>query len=309
VTTGPDRTEAAERAARLQAAGLQASDDGRPALAVRRLRAALRILGAASEHAETRSRILVSLAWAESERGHVELAFRLLDEAEPLAPAARRPVVHAQRAVLLNRNGRGDLALAEFDRAIAGLTERDDPLDLAKALNNRSVLHRGAGRIGAARDDLRRSLGIADRHRMELGSALIRFNLGCLDVVAGDLPHALRAFAAARTDYERIAPGRLPTIAIEMGRALVAAGLFREADAELASAVDQARELRQNHVHADALQTRAEVALLAGRPTAAAEWARQAHADFLRRGNPRRTALTALLVLRAEYAAPDVRSG
>jgi CHAT domain len=73
----------------------------------------------------------------------------------------------------------------------------------------------------------------------------------------------------------------------------------------LASAVAQARELRQNHVHADALRVRAEVALLSGRPGPAAEWAHEAHAEFLSRRNPRLAALTALLALRAEYAAQD----
>lgn len=299
-------TELAERVTRLHEAALVASDDGRPALAARRLRTALRLLDGEPGHDSLRGRILVSLAWAESERGHVQLGYRLLDEAQPLMPDDRRPVVHAQRAVLLRRNGRNDLALREFDVAIAGLTERDHPLDLAKALNNRSLLHLDAGRVGAAREDLRRCLDIATRHGIAVGAALIRVNLGCLDVVAGDLPSALRAFAGARAEYQRISPGRQAGLAIERARALIAAGLFREADTELAAALAQAEDQHESHIYADALQTRAEAALLGGRPQPAATWARQARSAFRARRNPRRAALNALLAVRAEYAGPDL---
>ena len=274
--------------------------DGRPALAVRRLRAALRL--AADAPPPARGRVLVSLAWSESERGRVDLGFRLLDQAEPLLPADGRAVLFAQRALLLRRNGRNDLALPEFDRAIAGLTERDQALDLVKALNNRSLLHLEAGRVGAARDDLTRGLRIARRLDLPLIALLVQVNRGCLDVVAGDLPAALGVFAAARPAYQEIATGRLAGLAIERARALLAAGLFREADRELAVAVGQARAQGQEHTCAAALQVRAEAALLAGRPAAAAEWAGQARALFQHRKNHRRAALAALLALRAAQA-------
>ncbi|WP_433291125.1 CHAT domain-containing protein [Actinoplanes sp. CA-030573] len=268
------------------------------------MRAALRAAdrdGAADPAA--RGRLLVSLAWSESERGRVALSFRLLDEAEPLLPPGRRPVLHAQRAALLWRNGRHDEAMAEFDRAIGGIPERDNPLDLVKALNNRGILHLDAGRVGAARDDLTRALRLAQRHDLTLGAALLRINLGCFDVVSGDLPAALGAFAEVRPVYERVAPGRLPALAVERARALIAAGLFGEADRELAAAVAQMATQGQDHNRAEALMTRAEAALLAGRPTAAASWAAEARAGFVRRGNRRKAALADLLTLRAALPA------
>ena len=289
------------RAGRLYAAGVEASEDGRPALAVRRLRAALRLTASDA----VRGRVLVTLAWAESERGRVDLGFRLLDEAEPLLPAPARAVLHAQRAVLLHRNGRPARALPEFDRAIAGLTVDGEPLDLIKALNNRSLVHLDAGRVAAARADLSHAVRLARQHGMAFAVALLTVNLGYLDVVAGDLPAALGAFAAARQTYEQLAPGRLPALAIERARALVGAGLFREADRSLAAALEQARAQGQEHVVADALQVRAEAALLAGRDRAAAAWAGECRALFLRRGNRRRAALAELLALRA--GQPDPR--
>jgi len=59
---------AAERAARLHAAALAASDNGRPATAVRKLRAGLRLAGGSADAdpaaVEIRARLLISLAWA-----------------------------------------------------------------------------------------------------------------------------------------------------------------------------------------------------------------------------------------------------
>ncbi|GIM96563.1 CHAT domain-containing protein [Paractinoplanes toevensis] len=285
------------RAGRLFAAGHAANLEGRPALAVRKLRAAVRLAGACE--AEVRGRLLISLAWAEAERGRVDLGLRLLDQAERLLPPAGQALLHAQRAVLLRRNGRNDLALPEFSRAIAGLAE---PIDLVKALNNRGLLHLDGGRVGAARDDLRRAARIAQRHDFTLVTAMVRMNLGYLDVVAGDLPAALGTFAAVRPDYERLLPARLSNLAVEKARALIAAGLFGEADRELATAVTRATAHGQDHTRADALQARAEAALLAGNPSAAGEWASQARTDFARRGNRRRAALADLLSLRARLA-------
>src|SRR6516225_72967 len=62
------------------AAGLASSDNGRPAIAVRQLRAGLRLIGPGGDVpgygdpavAEIRARLLVSLAWAESEWGRVD---------------------------------------------------------------------------------------------------------------------------------------------------------------------------------------------------------------------------------------------
>jgi len=261
------------------------------------MRAALRL--AAGAEPAARGRVLVSLAWVESERGNVALGFRLLDEAEPLLTPGGRAVLHAQRGLMLWRKGRNEQALTEFDRAVAGLSERDAPLDLVKALNNRSIISFEGGRAGPSREDLYRSLRIATRHDFTMMTAVIQVNLGCVDVAAGDLPAALGFFATARPAYEAVCPGRLPNLAMERARALIAAGLFGEADRELAAAVAASSAQSQDHIRTEALQTRAEAALLAGRPAAAAAWAAGARAGFLRRGNRRRAALAALLSLRA----------
>ena len=233
----------------------------------------------------------------------MDTGFALLDEAEQHVTTAQRPVLHAQRALLLKRSGRYDLALAQYDQAVALLTERASPLDLVKALNNRSLVHLETGNIRQARADLHRCGKIAARHGLALHVALSQVNLGCMDVVAGDLPAALAAFAAARADYERLAPGRLASLAVERSRGLLAAGLFSEADRELADAAEQAAAQQLSYTAADAAQVRAEAALLAGQPDAAAQWAADAAGRFRQRGNARRTAIAALTGLRASLAA------
>jgi tetratricopeptide (TPR) repeat protein len=297
----------ADRAARLHAAGTASSDNGRPAVAVRQLRAGLRLIGDATPDdpllARVRGRLLISLAWAESECGRVEIGFRVLDDAEPVIPDDQRPILSAQRALLLKRSGRYQQALRQFDAAVDLLGDQSRPLDLVKALNNRSLLHLEAGRLGQARADLHRCGQVAARHGLALHVALSKVNLGCLDVIAGDLPAALGAFGAARVDYQALAPGRLANLAVERSRALVAAGLYGDADRELAYALEQAERHRLSHAYADALHIRAEAALLAGRPRDAARWARQAHTSFLRRDNPRRALAASLLELRADHAA------
>ena len=185
---------------------------------------------------------------------------------------------------------------------MALLTEQSSPLDLVKALNNRSLVHLEAGHVRLARADLHRCGQVAARHGLALHVALSQVNLGCMDVVAGDLPAALGAFGSARAEYTRLAPGRLASLAVERARALVGAGLFAEADQELAYAAGQAATQRLSHTYADALQVRAEAALLGGRPLAAAQWAREARARFLGRDNTRRAALASLLELRADLA-------
>src|SRR5215470_15848504 len=296
----------------MHVAGLASSEDGRPAVAVRQLRAGLRLIGPDADGgdpaaAEIRGRLLVSLAWAESERGRVEAGFRLLDEAEQHIPRSQRPILLAQRGLLLKRSGCNEAALRQYDEAVALLTEQSSPLDLVKVLNNRSLVHLEAGHVRLARADLHRCGQVAARHGLTLHAALSRVNLGCMDVVAGDLPSALRAFAAARQDFELLAPGRLAAVAVERARALVAAGLFADADRELAYAAEQAGSQRLSHTYADAVQVRAEAALLAGRAQDAARWAQHARTRFLGRDNARRAALASLLELRAGLMAGGER--
>ncbi|MDQ1646560.1 MAG: hypothetical protein QOJ50_2744, partial [Cryptosporangiaceae bacterium] len=272
----------------LHAEGVTATAQNRPRAAARLLRGALGALpadppdGLDLAGAELRGRILVSLAHAEAEQGHVGEGLALLGEAEPLLPPARRGVLRGQRGLLLLRTGQAPDALREFDGAVALLRGGAEPRELARILLNRSVVHLLAGRIAAARTDLRRCAALAVRDGDARIAAKASHNLGYLAFLAGDLPGALRAFDTVAAAYAIHAPAVLPVLALDKARTLLAAGLYRYADAELAAALAEFRRHRLSQDHAEALLARAGTALLAGRPAAARQWARQARARFAR---------------------------
>ena len=296
------------RAAERHATGVAVSADNRPAAAVRHLRVALRQATAAGDH-ELRVKILISLAWAEAERGQVGTGFRLLSEAERQCPPGQRGILHGQRGLLLRRTGQDEAAIVEYDAAIATLDDGTHPEDLAKALSNRALAHLAAARIKSARADLLRSVQIAERHQLALPAAVARHNLADLDLLRGDIPAAIGGYSTAAEVYTSRAPGKLATLAVDRARALLAAGLFGEADRYLAEAVQRALDQRLSHVHADALLARAQAALLGGDPAAAAQWASHAHLLFARRGNARKAGIASLISLRAEQAASPASTG
>lgn len=302
-------TGAASGAAARYALGVAASSDNHPAVAAQHLRAALRCLGdpgGPADAAELRARIMLTLAWAEAERGHIDTGFALLDQAEGLIPpelAGVTGLLHGERGLLLRRTGHDEAALVQYDAAIAALEGQDLAEDLAKALSNRSLVHLAAARVAPARADLTRSVRIANRVGLPLPAAVATHNLADLDLLRGDIPAALQGYGAAERVYTALAPGKLATLGLDRARALLAAGLFGDADRQLAVALRQAREQRLTHVYARALFLRAEAALIAGQPAAAARWADRARARFLRRGNHRQAALASLIALRARQVA------
>jgi CHAT domain-containing protein/tetratricopeptide (TPR) repeat protein len=301
----------AERAATLHAEGQAATANMRPLLGARLLRAALRHLDGHPDTAATRrlrGRVLVSLAYAEADQGHVDLGWRLFAEAEPLLPPDERGVLFSQRALLLTRTGRDEAAIAEYGVAIAVLREQSQPEVLARTLLNRGNLYLSGARVGLARADLRRCVQVATRHGFTRILPVATHSLAYLDYLAGDLPAALRTYHAVADEYAKVKPGLLPVLALDRARALTAAGLFGEADRELATALEQFGRHQLGQDYAEAQLARAETALLAGDPVAARAWARRARTRFLRRGNARWAALASLLALRADHSAGATRT-
>jgi tetratricopeptide (TPR) repeat protein len=274
----------------------------RPVRGARLLRAALRHLGDGSADPETarlRGQILVSLAYAEAEQGHVDEGWRMLAEAESLLPPERRGLVMTQRALLFVRTGRDEEAIAEYDRALSALTEEALPQPFARALLNRGNLHLSRGHVRAAREDLLRCADVSTRNDLDRILPLAVHGLGYLDYLVGDLPAALHTYSAVAEQYAVVKPGVLPVLALDRARALIAAGLYTAADEQLAFALAQFRRHRLQQDHAEAQLARAEAALLAGDAVAARRWASRARAEFLRRGNQRWAALATLVALRS----------
>ena len=292
------------RATALHEAGVGANAQMRPLVALRHLGRALDLLdGHTGPNVERlRGRVLVTAALSESERGEVAAGLALLARAEPLLPRAERGTLYGQRGVLLRRTGHDDEALEAYGRALQVLDPATQPEEVARVHLNRSVLHTAAAHPTAARADLRACLALAQAHDFRRLAAKAGHNLGVLEHLAGDLPAALRTFNQVAAEYEEVAPGMLPVLALDRARALVSAGLLTEADHTLADAVRRLAGQRVGQDLAEAHLERAVAALAAGRPGPAAAHARRAAGILARRDNPRWAARATLVGVRADLA-------
>lgn len=310
----PGRDQLA-RVRQAHARGVQATAAGHPTRGARLLRSALRGLGwgdpdppADRASAALAGRLLISLAHAEAEQGNAERGLQLLAEAEPLLAAEDRGVLLQQRALILMRAGRAVEAVALYDQAVALLTAPQHREVLARTLLNAPVLHLAAGRAELAREGFLRCQRLAETHRLPLLAAKARHNLGCCHYLTGDIPAALHAFDGAEAAYREWAPGLLPVLSLDRARALLAAGLAKEAGSELDGAQELFRRQRLGQDHAEAELTRAVAAMLAGDAGTARRWAGKAQRRFLRGGNPAGAALAELMRLRLADVAPAARA-
>ncbi|ALG14697.1 hypothetical protein AOZ06_10960 [Kibdelosporangium phytohabitans] len=283
-----------DRVSALHRRGLNALNRGRPLLAVRAFRDGLRI-------APDDVRLLNSLAAAEAALGNTGQGFLLLDRADALATPATKGLLLQQRGLLLVLVGRMDDALVCLDRAIGLL--RDDPTVLARTLLNRAMLHQIAGRVRAALGDLERCERLGRDLGLDRLVAKAIHGRGSCQLLAGNIPAALRDFDQARRVYESHADGMLPVVAVERARALLAAGLHSDAATELDYALDRFPRTRMDQEHAEALLTRAQVALAADDLTTAKTWASRAETRFRRRGNETWAAVAAATKVRAEFGS------
>jgi tetratricopeptide (TPR) repeat protein len=256
--------------------------------------------------------MLITLAHLESEQGRTEHGLRLLDMAEEMTDPADRGILLSQRGLLLTRTWRIGEALRLYDAAVPLLDGCPDVRVLARLLLNRGLLHLNAGSVQQARADFAWCQRIAAAGQHDTLAAKATHNLGCCDVLAGDIPAALKVFAAAEEGFRltaSAAPQWLPMVAADKARALMAVGLSSDAIAELDGAIAVFRRLRLDQDLAQAELTLAQAALAAGALGVARRWAVAARRRFRRQGNAACTHLTELILLRSRFAAPGRRPG
>lgn len=309
-STGPEPArEAAAR--RLHGRGVAATGDGRPVAGARHLRRGLALLDWSEERpagpgtgsaGAIVGRLLISLAYAEAEQGRTAYGFHLLDLAARQVAPRDRGVLLQQRALLLYRTGRYTEAMPYFDEAIPLLASADHIGVLCPTLLNRASVHLHAGRVRAAREDLIHCERLARRHHIDVLVAKAMHNRGYCELLAGDLPGSLAAFAAAEQLYRRHALNFLPVLTAAKGRALLTAGLCHEAAGALEEAIVAFRRQRLTEEQAEAELFRSQASLYAGDHAVAARWAGRAERRFRRRGNVTWADLAALTQLRAALA-------
>jgi tetratricopeptide (TPR) repeat protein len=286
-------------------------------MGARHLRAGLLLLGweedrdeqVSETHWPVAARLLISLAHLEAEQGRTEYGLRLLDLAEEMTAQADRGILLSQRGLLLLRTWRISEALRFFDAAVPLLEGYADARVLTRVLLNRGVLHLNLGSIQRARADFAWCQRSAAAGQYDSLAAKAAHNLGCCDLLGGDIPAALKLFAAAEGGFRRTASQWLPVLAMDKARALLAVGLSSDAIDELDGVIAAFRRQRLDQDLAQAEMTLAQAALAAGAPMVARRWAVAARKRFRRQGNAACAHLTELILLRSRFAAPHCRPG
>ncbi len=309
------RGESRARQARERA--LRAGNAGRTAAGISHARAGLRHLGwnedgeqpdarqVAEAHRPLAARLLGMIGMWEAELGRTGYGLSLLGRAEQLAPADERGVLLGQRGTVYLHTGREQDAVAVLGEAVAELTGRPaETVNLARTLLNRSFACLSLVQVNRARADLDWCRRIATDEGHDLLAAKALHNLGYCDLLAGDIPAALRLFDAAAGAFRLSAPGFLLLLATDKASALLAAGLASDAARELDEAMTWSGGQRPGPDLARAQLVRAQAALAAGELAAARQWAASAGRRFRQRGNHTWAGLAELTRLHARFLAP-----
>ena len=110
----------------------------------------------------------------------------------------------AQRATILNRAGRADEALTEFNSALARLRAEGDTVWQGHCLSNRAIIRAQRGDTVAAEADLIEARRLYEDRSHSSAVAEMTHNIGWVAGVAGDIPKALASFDEAEEGFRRL---------------------------------------------------------------------------------------------------------
>ncbi len=297
VFVDPERSRAAGRAARRRAR--RVGDTGAEVIAERALGLAgkeLQDLRAAAHHlrravdladragldvaaAEARMSLALVRALQGDTAGSQELgaaAGRVLRG----LPAAR---LEMQLALIAQRAGRFDEALAGYERSLSVFRREGDKLWQAKLLNNRGVMHAFRGRPRLAAADLNQAAALYEALDQHFAVADVRWNLGFVAGRSGAVVDALVHFAEAERYYTEHGLAKAALL-LDKCEVLLLAGLFREAWQTARLAVAELTRRRMTVDLAEARLVLAQAALACGELDDAQRAARHAGRAFDRQG-------------------------
>lgn len=287
------------RARELRLAGLADNSAGRPALAARSLRAALRLLaspGDSADRAVTAVRVacLLTLALAELQISGWDAASTRLAQARELAADDPELVARwrCQRGILRARSGQ--LGQAASDLAVV-IAEPDwfTPVERAAALVTRGMVHVELGDPGRADEDLAAAAHLAAAAGDDRLLFMAEHNRGLARYLTGDLPGALSAMAAAEQLQADVFRG--PSL-FDVARVLGEAGLLDEALESLDRAEAECLPRVHRQLVAEIERERAILLRLTGDFAPAAAAARSAQARLRKLGIAGPAAAAALIV-------------
>jgi tetratricopeptide (TPR) repeat protein len=229
---------------------------------------------------EARMSLVVALA----DSGRTTDALEEAERARPLLKGADLSRLLAQRALVLQRIGRYEEALACYRQALPGLRRDGDSLWEARLLGNRGPLRAYLGDHRGALRDLQRCAVVAEANGLRNQLARAKQNLGFAMILAGDVPAALELLDnAAEVRQERGDDGSL---LLDRAEALLTAGLGAEASDCAAAALVGLEERGLAYDAAEARLLLARAALNAGRSGDARTAAELAVSEFTSQHRP-----------------------
>lgn len=227
----------------------------------------------------------MSLALALTLLGDTAGALACLDRAEPVLDGHLRARAQGQRALILQKLGRLDEALAGYRRPLRAHRRAGDVLWEARLLCNRGVLQVYRGALAAAESDLAHAEELHESIGQALAATQVRHNRGWAAARRGDVPLALEWYDRVEAEY-RAHGVPLALLLMDRCEVLLSARLAAEAKANADAAVT---ELAAAGIAADLAEARllaAHAELLVGDTAAARDHARRADTAFTRQRRP-----------------------
>jgi tetratricopeptide (TPR) repeat protein len=205
-------------------------------------------------------------------------------------------------ALLLQRTGQSDEALARYRRAIPALRRLGLALDEAQALSNRAILNTYRGDYRAAEADLHRAEALAPVAGAAFPVVKVHHNLGFVATCRGNVPEALTWFDRAQSEYAALGLPLAPVLS-DRAEALLSVGLTSEGLAAATSAVAELEAGSSAALDlAEAQLMQARAFLLVGETRDAVRSARKARSAFRRQGRKGWSALGDYVLTRAGLA-------
>jgi tetratricopeptide (TPR) repeat protein len=285
-----------------QAASIVLRDLGDTEAAIREARAALR-LARRTGSAEREAEVLASLGTAFVYAGRTAAGLAAFDQAVHRSTGVLTARVLTRRGVVLYTLGRYPAALEDLRHAVAVLRRADDRLWMARALNNRGLVHLGLGATSRADADFVSAAFLYSEMGQELEAIHPVANRALVAFASGDLPAALAFLDAVTPSFRRL---KMPTteLRIERCSVLLAAGLAADALAEADASVGEIGQIRGwSTKKARLLLMAANCALAAAQPQRAQEWAQAAYRLFRSQRSTWWQAHAARVLVEARYRA------
>ncbi|XVQ09026.1 CHAT domain-containing protein [Spirillospora sp. CA-255316] len=222
--------------------------------------------------------------------------------AEGVLRGADADRLSANIACALARAGRVPEADAVASQALPRLRETDDPVTLAGLLTNLGLARALRGDLDTAETALTEAVTVGEDAGLCHVAAMARGNLAFVASRRGDVPLALRLFAAAEPG---LTPERVAQCRFDVAETLIQAGLPGEARPLLEATLAEVTANGYRCDVADGLLLLGHAELADGDPERAAETAERARAAFADHGRGGWMLLAEHLLLRARWAAGD----